>query len=645
MAEGDLEKNADFTQIYNRHHGEEAPIVVAQRYLNIFRQLHIFSQHKRKEFEETLVNLPLSIKRAFSQLPGGSVLHEFVNELELKAGMEVSDNGSAPAPESETQSSRFNNDISQAKILANALAEAQSKVSTASSAISQVEIRRLSDELNQKFDAMKRDLEKSVSTQEIDLKNLNPSVLESIQKAIENKVARGGSVSFPESLVVSPSPEFKDSIEQIVDKFLATTQQNQKKNTEDLAKIISESQIKLAQIINDKGSSSSGKEIADALANVIEKNAEANRKANAELIDALKLVNVSRISEDGVQTIVQPSVDVESIIDNIVEKQTNMFKEFSQRQSDALGNVMSTVLKETNLSSMEMYHHAIDSFQKESSKILEMQLSIQKALLSNSKDLRNFVKKSNEDTYLYNKDNEQSNMPSNVSDISMMADALLSLGENPSKKKKKKKKRKKNDELSDDLALTVSNYQNSINENQTSFSQSLDWTSKLNDDSSQHEATKADYLDYFPADNKNLEMSSDIRENNDLTQNEQNSNYIDENTSNNNEQEWEYVEDNSSTADEQKWEYVEDDASVDDRQEWEYVEDDASAGDGQEWEYVEDDASAGDGQEWEYVEDDASAGDGQEWEYVEETSPSDDAILNNEPAAVDEEPVERTCCS
>ena len=158
MAEGDLEKNADFTQVYNRHHGEEDPIVAAQRYLNIFRQLHIFSQHKRKEFEDTLVNLPLSVKRAFSQLPGGSVLHEFVNELELKAGKEVSDKGNTPAPEAETQPSRFNNDISQAKILANALAEAQSKISTTSPAVSQVEIKRLSDELNQKFDAMKRDL-------------------------------------------------------------------------------------------------------------------------------------------------------------------------------------------------------------------------------------------------------------------------------------------------------------------------------------------------------------------------------------------------------------------------------------------------------------------------------------------------------
>lgn len=600
MAEGDLEKNADFTQIYNRHHGEEDPIVAAQRYLNIFRQLHIFSQHKRKEFEDTLVNLPLSVKRAFSQLPGGSVLHEFVNELELKAGMEVSDKGSAPAPEAETQPSRFNNDISQAKILANALAEAQSKISTASPAVSQVEIKRLSDELNQKFDAMKKDLEKSVSTQEIDLKNLDASVLESIQKAIENKVNKGGSVSFPESLVVSPSPEFKDSIEQIVDKFLATTQQNQKQNTEDLAKIISESQIKLAQIINDKGSSSSGKEIADALANVIEKNAEANRKANAELIGALKSVNVARVNEDGVPTIVQPSVDVESIIDNIVEKQTNMFKEFSQRQSDALGNVMSNVLKETNSSSMEMFYHALETFQKESSKILQMQVSIQKALLLNSKNLQNFAKQNNDDSNVVSNAMPQfSSQPSQESDFGKMADELLNLDvELPKKKKKKKKKKKNNDEV----PSSVASY------NASGFeTEYQDETAGYPDDYSRMTAYSS---------------GKDAIRYHDETSDSQTSPHI-------------YTD-----SDGQMWEYVEDDGSDGDGQEWEYIEDDGSVGDGQEWEYVEDDGSAGDGQEWEYVEDDGSAGDEQEWEYVEDDAASDDHILNDVPTAVDKEPIE-----
>ena len=34
--------------------GEEAPILVAQRYLNIFRQVHIFNKEKRDKFDDEL---------------------------------------------------------------------------------------------------------------------------------------------------------------------------------------------------------------------------------------------------------------------------------------------------------------------------------------------------------------------------------------------------------------------------------------------------------------------------------------------------------------------------------------------------------------------------------------------------------------
>ena len=62
MAESDLEKGAEFTQIFNKHGGEEDPVIAAQRFLNIFRQLHIFTAAKRKEFDELLLKQPASVK-------------------------------------------------------------------------------------------------------------------------------------------------------------------------------------------------------------------------------------------------------------------------------------------------------------------------------------------------------------------------------------------------------------------------------------------------------------------------------------------------------------------------------------------------------------------------------------------------------
>ncbi len=97
MAESDLEKGAEFTQIFNKHGGEEDPVIAAQRFLNIFRQLHIFTAAKRKEFDELLLKQPASVKGMFASLPGGSVLQEYVNNLEQNAGMEKTQAGSTVA--------------------------------------------------------------------------------------------------------------------------------------------------------------------------------------------------------------------------------------------------------------------------------------------------------------------------------------------------------------------------------------------------------------------------------------------------------------------------------------------------------------------------------------------------------------------
>ena len=69
-----------------KNKGEE-PIVIAQRYLNIFRQLHIFDDARKASFNQKLLELPAEIRGMFANLPGGSTLQEYVNNLEKKAGI------------------------------------------------------------------------------------------------------------------------------------------------------------------------------------------------------------------------------------------------------------------------------------------------------------------------------------------------------------------------------------------------------------------------------------------------------------------------------------------------------------------------------------------------------------------------------
>ena len=69
-------ENLNDAEFGSDNSGEEAPILVAQRYLNIFRQVHIFNKAKRDEFDEELLSLPQNITDFFKRMPGGRLLVE-----------------------------------------------------------------------------------------------------------------------------------------------------------------------------------------------------------------------------------------------------------------------------------------------------------------------------------------------------------------------------------------------------------------------------------------------------------------------------------------------------------------------------------------------------------------------------------------
>jgi hypothetical protein len=66
---------------------EEAPILVAQRYLNIFRQIHIFNKAKRDQFDDELLALPTNIVDFFKRMPGGRLLVEHMEDVKTERGI------------------------------------------------------------------------------------------------------------------------------------------------------------------------------------------------------------------------------------------------------------------------------------------------------------------------------------------------------------------------------------------------------------------------------------------------------------------------------------------------------------------------------------------------------------------------------
>jgi len=66
---------------------EEAPILVAQRYLNIFRQIHIFNKEKRTQFDDELLTLPQNILDFYAKMPGGRLLIEHIEDVKTERGI------------------------------------------------------------------------------------------------------------------------------------------------------------------------------------------------------------------------------------------------------------------------------------------------------------------------------------------------------------------------------------------------------------------------------------------------------------------------------------------------------------------------------------------------------------------------------
>ncbi len=80
----ELNENAEFG---GKHKDEEDPILVAQRYLNIYHQIHIFNKERQNEFDDSLLTLSSDIRILLSTLPGGSLLLDHITELEENRGI------------------------------------------------------------------------------------------------------------------------------------------------------------------------------------------------------------------------------------------------------------------------------------------------------------------------------------------------------------------------------------------------------------------------------------------------------------------------------------------------------------------------------------------------------------------------------
>ena len=94
---------------YSNAQDEEDPILVAQRYLNIFHQIHIFNAAKKEEFDKSLIEMDDKTKELLATIPGGRVLLEHVKEIEEKQGINSGETSELIAQNIEEEKKSLNN--------------------------------------------------------------------------------------------------------------------------------------------------------------------------------------------------------------------------------------------------------------------------------------------------------------------------------------------------------------------------------------------------------------------------------------------------------------------------------------------------------------------------------------------------------
>ncbi len=137
-----------------KHNGDEDPLVIAQRFLNIYRQIHIFSPDKKEAFNEMVLELSPEVRGMFGQIPGGVLLQEYIDDLAEQRGIEKH------IPSNINIQGQYDADTNQAKILATALAQASTQIqnpgmSTPASAPTNVTINPASAKLSMDGDFAK----------------------------------------------------------------------------------------------------------------------------------------------------------------------------------------------------------------------------------------------------------------------------------------------------------------------------------------------------------------------------------------------------------------------------------------------------------------------------------------------------------
>ena len=354
---------------YNKIGTEDDPVIIAQRFLNIFRQLHIFTDERKQAFNQMILEQPAEIRGMFSSLPGGAVLQQYVDELEEKNGLVRSTPDAAPQADYEEET--------RAKILATALAEANNQHHTPS-ADTQAETAQIAAQAAaeaaaraaaeaqakiavQAAQAAKEAAAAAQAQIQAQAQALAQAQaqLQAQQQAQQTGQASPAKTVFQRiSSTFTADASFAKEIASALKEAIAANDDIRKKDSEAVTQAIVSSQNKLAEIMaqNNKANIEAQNRLAQML---VQNNTAANASSSNN--------NANNIQINTAATF--PPVD--EMLNGIVKIQSELFREMAKTQTSELSSIITLALKESQQLSTQSIITAIKEMQKENLKFLQ----------------------------------------------------------------------------------------------------------------------------------------------------------------------------------------------------------------------------------------------------------------------------------
>ena len=325
--------------------GIEDPIVIVQRLLNVYRQLHILDEKQREEFDRMVLQQPPEIRHMCSTLPGGSLLQEYVDELEEKYGVAPDQNIGSE----QTESGKEN-------ILANALADTPSNETAVSAPAT------------------------ATASENQDIQKQMLQMMQAMQKQTPN-VSAGAAT-------IKADSGFAKEIASAISGALAISDEKRRKETAELTKSLTDSQLEMTKtLVEELGKHSNAPAPAPAVISeggvrVIDNTAEITKAITESQLEMAKMFlqhnaisasNSNANNANNIQINNAPLPNSQELIGDIIKAQSQLFREMAKEQTKELSTIISAALRESHQLSNKTLVNTLTAFQKENMKFFKQQ--------------------------------------------------------------------------------------------------------------------------------------------------------------------------------------------------------------------------------------------------------------------------------